>query len=226
MARIAAPDVPKEDKAPRKGLIRGLRAGVDSRLKKDPKFLFKVGTEICLDEVTTILTNIAVRGSMLTWAMTDWVQVLCHMVQAALNDFMLVYFLAPGGAKDNADKAERKCAHVFEPGDYTLADRAACFFGTVKLYGAIGAWLPPAARSSPRAFAAGDLHPGLHGARGGGFVHMAFSSNTRYNLVNGLEMLLYRFREKVAQSASVALRWSNMFLGSRIWLFIASSFAL
>ena len=162
--------------------------------------------------------------------MTDWVQVLCHMVQAALNDFMLVYFLAPGGAKDNADKAERKCAHVFEPGDYTLADRAACFFGKVKLYGAIGAVNCVLSRAIVAAcICSWETFTLSYMARAAaaGFVHMAFSSNTRYNLVNGLEMLLYRnFREKVAQSASVALRWSNMFLGSRIWLFIASSFTL
>ena len=228
--RVTVSDAPVVPAESARGRAR-LRAGMDKRTAADPAFTFKVVTEICLDEFTAIITNIAVRGSILAWTMTDWVQVICHMTQAALNDFMLVYFLAPTGKDGEGDgKSRRQCAHVFQPGDFTLAERLGSWFDKAKLYGAIGMintvlsrCIVAACIGSWETFTAGYLGR----AALAGFVHMSLSSNTRYNIVNGIEVLLYRtMRVQFAQMTSVALRWGNMLAGSSIWISITTAFAL
>ena len=39
------------------------------RMAADPNFPFKLGAEVCLDEVMTLLVNIGVRGNPLQWAL-------------------------------------------------------------------------------------------------------------------------------------------------------------
>ena len=65
------------------------------RMAADPNFPFKLGAEVCLDEVMTLLVNIGVRGNPLQWALGAQLQVLCRMFTAAVNDIILVYCLAP-----------------------------------------------------------------------------------------------------------------------------------
>jgi len=56
-----------------------------------------------------------------------------------------------------------------------------------------------------------------------GALHMGVSSNTRYQLVNGIEQLVYdHMSTKLARSTSVTLRMSNNFLGARLWMMVAA----
>jgi hypothetical protein len=52
-----------------------------------------------------------------------------------------------------------------------------------------------------------------------GALHMGISANTRYQIVNGIERVLYSILpQNVARFASVAARLSNNLLGARLWI--------
>ena len=55
-----------------------------------------------------------------------------------------------------------------------------------------------------------------------GALHMGISSNTRYQLVNGVERLAYDVAPtNVAKLISVSVRMGNNFLGARLWMRVA-----
>jgi hypothetical protein len=55
-----------------------------------------------------------------------------------------------------------------------------------------------------------------------GALHMGISSNTRYQLVNGVERLAYDVAPtNVAKLISVSVRMGNNFLGARLWMMVA-----
>ena len=52
-----------------------------------------------------------------------------------------------------------------------------------------------------------------------GALHMGISANTRYQIVNGIERVLYRLLpQNAARLASVGTRLSNNLLGARLWI--------
>ena len=172
----------------------------------------------------TLGVNIAVRGNPLEWALAAKLQVLCQMLTAAINDTILVYCLAPVKPEGGDDKKEKKAeiAHIFQEGDFSLAERASCFVQKGLFYATIGAFscaismaiaLALSGQSSKitaeylmRAFACGAIHMGL-------------SANTRYQIVNGIERLLYAtLPTEAARLTSVGVRLSNNLLGARLWI--------
>ena len=52
-----------------------------------------------------------------------------------------------------------------------------------------------------------------------GALHMGVSANTRYQIVNGIERVLYGILPQgAARGASVATRLANNLLGARLWI--------
>ena len=52
-----------------------------------------------------------------------------------------------------------------------------------------------------------------------GALHMGISANTRYQIVNGIERVLYGILPQgAARIASVGARLSNNLLGARLWI--------
>ena len=72
----------------------------------DANFPFKLGAEVCLDEVMTVLVNVGVRGSPLEWGLGAQLQVLCQMLTAAVGGIILVYCLAPVAGREE-DRTRR-----------------------------------------------------------------------------------------------------------------------
>lgn len=217
-------DSPKQKTAsasnPTDKFVKGLRA----RLAMDPNFPFKLCAEVALDEIMTLGVNIAVRGNPLEWALAAKLQVLCQMLTAAINDIILVYCLAPVKPEAGEEKKEKKAeiAHIFQEGNFSLAERASCFVQKGVFYATIGAFscalsmaiaLGLSGQSSKitaeyllRAFVCGAMHMGL-------------SANTRYQIVNGIERVLYSILpQSVARTTSVGVRLSNNLLGARLWI--------
>ena len=196
--------------------------GMRDRLSCDPNFFFKLGAEITIDEFITLFVNVAVRGNPLTWNVSEQLATACQMFTAAINDTLIVYFLAP--TKASAGK-KPEIASVFEKGDYTLAQRAMCFVNKAKFYAAIGAVSCTISMFLALALGGnigGFTHEVLFRSIATGGLHMGLSANTRYQIVNGIERVCYdKLPTNVAKSASVAVRMGNNFLGARLWMLMA-----
>jgi hypothetical protein len=152
---------------------------------------------------------------------------------ALFNDLALVWCLAPtskeGAKPDAAADPALSMAHVFQPGDFTLAQRAACWARKWRLYSLIGAVngflsmaLTGVLSRDPALLAA----PLLARAALTGCLHLGVSANTRYQLVNGTELLLYRaLPTGVARLGSVAVRFANNCAGARLWIALSAALA-
>jgi len=227
------------------GPLAPILLGLRERINADKAFIFKLKCELVLDEMMTIFTNCIVRGNPLLWAAADFGQVIAHMLQAGFNDFSLVYAMSPrkrlskaerGGGAGGSDQKEgeeeeeeeqrTQCAHIFQPGDFTVWQRISCWFRLMRLYATIGLINTTLSRViAISVLGQFELLTPAYLMRAAicGMVHMGLSSNSRYQCVNGLEVLCYRhFSQRIAQCCSIVLRWCNMLVGSRLWLTVAS----
>jgi len=193
----------------------------------DANFPFKLGAEVCLDEVMTLLVNVGVRGSPLEWGLGAQLQVLCQMLTAAVNDIILVYCLAPvaGREKKNPDETRSKSpeiAHIFQEGDFTLGRRVRCYVDKGAFYAAVGAVSCTFSMALALVLSGqmAQFTPTyLFRALMTGALHMGVSANTRYQIVNGIERVLFgALPQNVAKIASVITRLSNNLLGARLWI--------
>jgi len=161
------------------------------------------------------------------------------MITAAINDVLLVWFLAPtkplrgesDGAAANKQKRERP-SHMFQPGDFTFSERAMCVVRKMVMYAAIGAVTASLAMAcslvlSSIGSAAGagvTWSSALQRAAVIGALHLGISANIRYQTVNGVEVVLYRLlSQNLARTSSVCLRMINNFAGARLWIVISSA---
>ncbi len=150
---------------------------------------------------------------------------------ALFNDVALVWYLAPtadaAGAPAGGAAARPLASHVFQPGDFTAAERAATWVRKWKLYSAIGLvnGALAAAVTAVLSRDAAALAPALL-ARAAltGALHLGVSANTRYQLVNGLEVLLYKLLPvAVARLGSVAVRFGNNCAGGFLWIALSAA---
>ena len=211
------------------GLIAGFVRGLRGRMAADSNFPFKLGAEVTLDEFMTVFVNVAVRGNPVGWLLSDTIQVLCQMFTAAVNDVILVYCLAPvkldvfgGATKKKKQPDEPEIAHVFQEGNFTLTRRIGCYLAKGRFYAVIGAisctfsmflalvLSGQTAKITPEYLFRASLT---------GALHMGVSANTRYQIVNGIERVLFSVLPgNVAKIASVATRLSNNLMGARLWI--------
>ena len=76
--------------------LASFKSGINQRLEADKNFVFKLLTEICIDELITLSVLIWVTGlNSEAWTPTIRLAALVQMLSAALNDTLIVYFLAP-----------------------------------------------------------------------------------------------------------------------------------
>ena len=229
VSQDAEPEPPIPSSGAPAGFVAGFVRGLRMRIAADPNFPFKLGAEVCLDEVMTLLVNIGVRGNPLQWALGAQLQVLCQMLTAAVNDIILVYCLAPvkqDGTETKKKSNEPEIAHIFQEGDYTLAQRIGCYLAKGKFYAFVGAL------SCTFSMALALLLSGqmelftpvyLSRALMTGALHMGISANTRYQIVNGIERVLYSLLpQNAARLASVGARLSNNLLGARLWILMTT----
>ena len=151
-------------------------------------------------------------------------EVVSQCLVALLNDIALVVGLAPAAA--DASGGAQPPAHVFEPGAFSLAQRLGCWASKWRLYTAIGACtgLLSMCITGVLSREASLLSlASLSRAAFVGAVHLGVSANTRYQLVNGLEVLLYRALPMLqARACSVALRFANNWAGGFSWIALAT----
>ena len=206
--------------------LASFKRGINQRLEADKNFVFKLLTEICIDELITLSVLIWVTGlNSEAWTPTIRLAALVQMLSAALNDTLIVYFLAPTGSsvdKDGSGGGKPALAHVFQAGDYSIKERIGCYFAKAKFYLVIGS-----ATCTVATFFAKALGGNLAGFFPGVFVqsimlggiHMSVSANTRYQIVNGIERVLYeKLPPKISRAGSVLVRTTNNFLGARLWI--------
>ena len=206
--------------------LASFKSGINQRLEADKNFVFKLLTEICIDELITLSVLIWVTGlNSEAWTPTIRLAALVQLLSAALNDTLIVYFLAPTGSsvdKDGSGGGKPALAHVFQAGDYSIKERIGCYFAKAKFYLVIGS-----ATCTVATFFAKALGGNLAGFFPGVFVqsimlggiHMSVSANTRYQIVNGIERVLYeKLPPKISRAGSVLVRTTNNFLGARLWI--------
>lgn len=197
-------------------------SGLRDRLEIDPHFFFKLGSEISIDALITVAVNIMVRGSPATWAFSASLMVLCQLFTAVINDTLIVYFLAP--TTSGMGKTP-EIANVFAKGDYSRAQRLLCYLKKGRFYAVIGAvscvvsmFLALALQGNPGGF----TQEVFFRAIACGSLHMGISSNTRYQLVNGIERVAYDVLPvNMAKLVSIGVRMGNNFVGARLWMMVA-----
>ena len=105
---------------------------------------------------------------------------------------------------------------------FTLAQRIGCFLAKGRFYAFIGA-LSCTFSMALALLLSGQLSQFtpeyLFRALLTGSMHMGISANTRYQIVNGIERVLYGILPQgAARGASVATRLANNLLGARLWI--------
>jgi len=138
--------------------IPSLAAGVRARAAADPAFAYKLAVECGLDAAIILCVNGAARGWDAGRMGREAEFVLSQVAVSLLNDFALVYLLAPTGPAGAAAAAAVAAAspagkgvpaalaawmaalpaHALQRGPYPLPARAACLVARAAQYGCVG----------------------------------------------------------------------------------------
>ena len=192
-----------------------------ARAAADPAFAYKLAVEMGLDAAIILCVNGAARAWDARRLASEAEFVLSQVAVSLLNDFALVYLLAPtvpagaavvaaaavspaGKGLSAAIKARLAAlpAHVLQRGPYPLSARAACLAARAVQYGAVGftmgvagsglvAGLTAAREAADPAWTPPPTRQSVLGTGAGWCYFMATSSNVRYNAVNAAEEALY-----------------------------------
>jgi len=225
-------------------LVR-LQRGVESRVTADPDFLFKIVWEIVQDQFIIVFTVLSSCGLPAFWTPDQLANACLLHATAFFNDILLMYFLAPTAAtKDLGDesskdanakttsttttttsKGSHQIAHMFEPGEsVTLSDRLRCWLDKFFLYAPLGMLTALVSSVVLQGFLKEPMNL-MYLSRVGllGFLHLGVSSNTRYQLINGADVLYYRVLDKgAARGATIASRLVNQIAGGKLFLLLSS----
>lgn len=211
-----------------------------NRMLADPSFLFKVGTEIVIDSCCATFAEVQKRGKDF-WS--EFELYAADLLVGIVVDIALVGLLAPyarigkpavsGGLFGSIQQA---CAalpsSVFEaerPGcKFSVKQRAATYFYKGVLYGSVGFGcgligqgianlIMNAKRSIKKSDEDIPVPPLVQSAVLWG-VFLALSSNTRYQIINGLEHLVEaspvaKQVPPVAMAFTVGVRFANNIYG-------------
>ena len=115
---------------------------------------------------------------------------------------------------------------MFEPSaTATIGDRAKCWVDKFLLYAPLG--LATALLSSVvmGRFLGPEASNPLYLCKVGlvGLIHLGVSSNTRYQMINGADVLYYRVLDKkAARSATIASRLVNQVAGGKLFLLLSA----
>ncbi|XP_059431286.1 protein RETICULATA-RELATED 1, chloroplastic [Corylus avellana] len=211
-----------------------------NRMLADPSFLFKVGTEIVIDSCCATFAEVQKRGKNF-WS--EFELYAADLLVGVVVDIALVGLLAPyvrfgkpSTSRGLLGQVQRACASlpssVFEaerPGcKFSVKQRVATYFYKGVLYGSVGFgcgligqgianMIMNAKRSIKKSEEDIPVPPLLQSAALWG-VFLAVSSNTRYQIINGLERLveaspLAKQVPPVAMAFTVGVRFANNIYG-------------
>ncbi|PRQ33273.1 hypothetical protein RchiOBHm_Chr5g0055771 [Rosa chinensis] len=211
-----------------------------NRMLADPSFLFKVGTEIVIDSCCATFAEVQKRGKDF-W--NEFELYAADLLVGIVVDIALVGMLAPYARIGKPSishglfgRVQQACAalpsSVFEaerPGcRFSVKQRVASFFYKGVLYGSVGFvcgiigqgianLIMNAKRSIKKSEEDIPVPPLVKSAALWG-VFLAFSSNTRYQIVNGLEGLveaspLAKRVPPVAMAFTIGVRFANNIYG-------------
>ncbi|KAL6341887.1 hypothetical protein AAG906_038132 [Vitis piasezkii] len=211
-----------------------------NRMLADPSFLFKVGTEVVIDSCCATFAEVQKRGKDF-WA--EFELYAADLLVGVVVDIALVGMLAPytrfgqpSISRGLVGRIQHACAalpsSVFEaerPGcRFSVKQRIATYFYKGVLYGSvgfgcglIGQGIANAIMTAKRSIKKSEddipVPPLLKSAALWG-VFLAVSSNTRYQIINGLECVveaspLAKKVPPVAMAFTVGVRFANNIYG-------------
>ncbi|XVF05258.1 hypothetical protein REPUB_Repub05bG0156100 [Reevesia pubescens] len=211
-----------------------------NRMLADPSFLFKVGTEIVIDSCCATFAEMKKRGKDF-WS--EFELYLADLLVGVVVDIALVGMLAPyarfgrpSASRGLFGRLQHACSalpsSVFEaerPGcKFSVKQRIATYFYKGVLYGSVGFGcglvvqgianlIMTAKRSIRKSDEDIPVPPLLKSAALWG-VFLAVSSNTRYQIINGLERLVEaspvaKQVPPVAMAFTVGVRFANNIYG-------------
>lgn len=212
-----------------------------NRMLADPSFLFKVGTEIIIDSCCATFAEVQKRGKDF-WA--EFELYAADLLVGVVVDIALVGLLAPyarigrpsvsrgglfGGLKQACAALPSSVFEAERPGcRFSVQQRIATYFYKGVLYGSVGFgcgligqgianMIMNAKRSITKSDEGVPVPPLIQSAALWG-VFLAVSSNTRYQIINGLESLveaspLAKQVPPVALAFTVGVRFANNIYG-------------
>ncbi|XP_050381181.1 protein RETICULATA-RELATED 3, chloroplastic [Argentina anserina] len=216
------------------GLLGMFLNGWRSRVAADPQFPFKVLMEEVVGVSSCVLGDMASRPN---FGLNELDFVFSTLVVGCILNFTLMYLLAPSLSATAATLpsifASCPASHMFEPGSFGLMSR----LGTFVYKGAVFAGVGFAAGLAGTALSNGLIKlrkkmdpnfetpnkppPTLLNAVTWA-MHMGFSSNLRYQTLNGVEYVLGKGLPPLAfKSSVVVLRCLNNVLGGVTFVLLA-----
>ncbi|KAL4452239.1 hypothetical protein ABPG75_007901 [Micractinium tetrahymenae] len=187
--------------------------GWQDRVAADPQFVYKVMIEQIIGVSASVVGDMASRPN---WGLNELDFVFATLVVGSIVNFSLMYLLAPVASAAGAGaklglvqkifgehylaKWGAPTGHLFEPG-YGLGSRLVNFGYKGAVFAFIGmcAGLVGTATSNgllelrkkmDPTFAPANEPPSIVGNASCWALHMGFSSNLRYQMLNGIDMIL------------------------------------
>jgi hypothetical protein len=216
------------------GILGLFLNGWRSRVAADPQFPFKVLMEELVGVTACVLGDMASRPN---FGLNELDFVFSTLVVGAILNFTLMYLLAPslGASSSSVPAIFASCpkSHMFEPGAYSLLDRfgTLVYKGTIFAVVGLGAGLVGTVISNGLVKMRKKMDPNfespnkppptlLNGLTWA--AHMGFSSNLRYQTLNGAEFMLEKGLNPLAFKTSVlVLRVVNNVLGGMSFVVLA-----
>ncbi|MCL7038142.1 hypothetical protein MKW94_005762 [Papaver nudicaule] len=216
------------------GILGLVLNGWRSRVAVDPQFPFKVLMEEIVGVSACVVGDMASRPN---FGLNELDFVFSTIVVGSIMNFVLMYLLAPtmGSASSSLPAIFTSCptSHMFEPGMFTLLDRCGTFVYKGVVFAAVGfaAGLAGTALSNGLILMRKKMDPNFETPNKAPppilnawtwAAHMGFSSNLRYQTLNGIEFVLAKALPPVGFKASViGLRAVNNVLGGVTFVVMA-----
>ncbi|KAG0605463.1 hypothetical protein M758_9G061500 [Ceratodon purpureus] len=218
------------------GIFGTFWKGWNDRVRADPQFPFKVLMEEVVGVGACVLGDMACRPN---FGLNELDFVFCTLVVGCIVNFMLMYMLAPtsaaGAVATHLPGIFASCpsGHMFEPGTYSLVERAGTFVYKGAQFAVVGfaAGLVGTAISNTLIAVRTKLDPDfvvqneapptiLNAATWA--LHMGLSSNSRYQSLNGLEFALAsKMPPAVFKTGVLVVRALNNVLGGSSFVALA-----
>ena len=188
-----------------------LAAGFRDRMAADPEFVFKVLTEQIIGVGASVLGDMSSRKD---WGIHELDFVFATLIVGSIINFSLMWFLAPTASAGSATasftskffgdfylrKLGAPTGHMFEPG-FSIASRATNFmykgtvFATIGICAgllgtAISNGLISLRKATDPNFVQQNESPNVLANAGCWALHMGLSSNARYQMLNGMDMVV------------------------------------
>lgn len=219
--------------------------GWEDRVAADPQFVFKVLIEQVIGVTASVIGDMAGRPN---WGLNELDFVFATLVVGSIVNFALMYLLAPTASAAAAGASQGLIArllseqtllklgapggHMFQPG-FSLAGRAINFAYKGAIFATIGMLAGLTGTSISNGllllrmqldpnFVLTNEPPSVVGNASCWALHMGLSSNLRYQMLNGLDMVIQPLiPSPVFRVFSAAIRGLNNMIGGVSFVMIA-----